>query len=109
MAEYQLVATVPGTQMQTVLRVRDQAFIPFDPANRDYQLYLQFLEEGGIPDPAPLPPDPPPPAPLELAAHPEGPMDAVTKEYVDVAFVDLYARIATLEQPAPTLLPASQL
>ena len=50
---YQLVATLPGAPMQTVLRVRDQAFIPFDPANRDYQLYLQFLAEGNQPDPAP--------------------------------------------------------
>jgi hypothetical protein len=55
MAEYQLVATFPG-MMQTVQRRSDGAFIPFDPANRDYQLYLQFLEEGGVPDPAPEPP-----------------------------------------------------
>ena len=54
-SEYQLVAALPGSTMQTVLRVRDQAFIPFDPANRDYQLYLQFLEDGGEPDPAPEP------------------------------------------------------
>lgn len=50
--EYQLVATLPGTPMQTVQRMADGAFIPFDPANRDYQIYLQFLEEGGVPDPA---------------------------------------------------------
>jgi len=54
-AEYQLVAPPPGSTMQTVLRVADQAFIPFDPDNRDYQLYLQFLEDGGVPDPAPEP------------------------------------------------------
>ena len=54
-SEYQLVAQLPGTTMQTVQRMRDNAFIPFDPANRDYQLYLQFLEDGGVPDPAPEP------------------------------------------------------
>ena len=26
--------------------------IPFDPANSDYQAYLKFLEDGGIPEPA---------------------------------------------------------
>ena len=26
--------------------------IPFDPANTDYQAYLKFLEEGGVPEPA---------------------------------------------------------
>ena len=54
-AAYQLVATPPGMQMQTVQRMADNAFIPFDGANRDYQIYLQFLEEGGVPDPAPEP------------------------------------------------------
>jgi hypothetical protein len=54
-SEYQLVAQLPGMTMQTVQRMSDGAFIPFDPANRDYQLYLQFLEDGGVPDPAPEP------------------------------------------------------
>ena len=26
--------------------------IPFDPANTDYQAYLKWLEEGGVPEPA---------------------------------------------------------
>ena len=26
--------------------------IPFDPANTDYQAYLKWLEEGGVPTPA---------------------------------------------------------
>ena len=41
--------------MQTVQRTSDGAFIPFDGANRDYQIYLRFLEEGGVPDLAPEP------------------------------------------------------
>jgi hypothetical protein len=55
MAAYQLVATLPGTMMQTVQRISDGAFIPFDPGNRDYQDYLAWLEDGNTPDPAPTP------------------------------------------------------
>ena len=80
---YQLVATPLGTQMQTVQRIADGAFIPFDPANRDYQEYLSWLDKGNTPDPAPEPPAAPPPAPLQLAADPADVMDAATKGYVD--------------------------
>ena len=31
---------------QTVQRLSDNAFIPFDPQNRDYADYLKWLEEG---------------------------------------------------------------
>jgi hypothetical protein len=37
----------------TIKRLSDNAFIPFDPANTDYQAYLKWLEEGN----EPLPPD----------------------------------------------------
>jgi hypothetical protein len=30
----------------------DTSTIPFDPANTDYQKYLQWLSEGGVPLPA---------------------------------------------------------
>lgn len=35
-----------------VKRLSDNAYIPFDPANTDYQAYLKFLDEGGVPLPA---------------------------------------------------------
>ena len=39
-------------QQNAVLRVADNAFIPFDPANTDYQEYLKWLDEGNTPEPA---------------------------------------------------------
>ena len=35
-----------------IFRLSDNAFIPFDPDNTDYQAYLKWLDEGGIPEPA---------------------------------------------------------
>jgi hypothetical protein len=41
-----------GIQLNCILRLTDRACIPFDPANTDYQAYLKWLDEGGIPTPA---------------------------------------------------------
>ena len=35
-----------------ILRTTDMSFIPFDPANSDYQAYLKWLDEGNTPEPA---------------------------------------------------------
>ena len=43
------------TKYNTVIRISDDAVIPFDPANTDYQAYLQWLSEGNTPTPADKP------------------------------------------------------
>ena len=39
-------------EIKSVKRLSDNAFIPFDPANTDYQAYLKWVSEGGVPLPA---------------------------------------------------------
>ena len=52
------------TQGDSILRTADNAFIPPDPSNTDYQAYLAWVAEGNEPEPAPEPP-----APVELTAE----------------------------------------
>ena len=42
----------PQTTQSMVIRLGDNAFIPFDPQNSDYQQYLAWLEAGNTPEPA---------------------------------------------------------
>jgi len=72
MSEYQLTATD-----QIVIRTADGACIPNDDGNRDWQEYVQWLQDGGVPDPY-VPPDPvpPPPDPLVEAQRANARLDA---------------------------------
>ena len=41
-----------NTEANIIIRIIDNACIPFDPANTDYQEYLQWLDEGNTPEEA---------------------------------------------------------
>jgi hypothetical protein len=50
---YKLIKPLfPVTETNTVLRLSDTAFIPFNPDNKDYQEYLKWVAEGNTPEPA---------------------------------------------------------
>ena len=51
MIMYKLLKNPQG-QTNFVLRLSDNANIPFDPANTDYQNYLAWVAEGNTPLPA---------------------------------------------------------
>ena len=55
MENYKLFNCNPQYGANQIIRLSDHAFIPFDPANTDYQAYLQWLAEGNTPEPADAP------------------------------------------------------
>lgn len=45
--------STPNTKgIDTVIRLSDNTYIPFDPDNISYQEYLKWLDEGNTPEPA---------------------------------------------------------
>jgi hypothetical protein len=61
MAEYQLT-----NDSDHVIRTSDGAFIPDHEGNSDWQDYQDWLDQGGVPDPADPPPPPQPDANARL-------------------------------------------
>jgi hypothetical protein len=49
---YKQIALPDNTISTSIRRLSDNACIPFDLANTDYQAYLKWVDEGNTPEPA---------------------------------------------------------
>jgi len=49
---YKLIKNILTKETNTVCRLSDNAYIPMDEANTDYQAYLKWVSEGNTPLPA---------------------------------------------------------
>ena len=49
---YKQYKDLMGNIANAIIRLEDNAFIPFDPANTDYQAYLKWVSEGNTAQPA---------------------------------------------------------
>jgi hypothetical protein len=52
MENFKLIKNPMTDEVSSAQRLADNAFIPFDPANTDYQTYLEWIAEGNEPLPA---------------------------------------------------------
>ena len=52
MIAYKLLKDIVTGKTTSIIRLSDNACIPFDPDNTDYQAYLAWLEQGNVPTPA---------------------------------------------------------
>lgn len=50
--KYKLLKDFTTNQIVSVKRLSDEASIPFNQNNRDYQAYLKWVAEGNTPEPA---------------------------------------------------------
>jgi hypothetical protein len=49
---YKQYKNLDGSLANGIIRLLDNASIPFDPANTDYQDYLTWVSKGNTPEPA---------------------------------------------------------
>ena len=49
---YKLIKDIFTNEVVNIKRLEDNSFVPTDPANKDYQEYLEWVAEGNQPEEA---------------------------------------------------------